>query len=127
MKRCEWVPADDALYVAYHDDEWGVPQRDERVLFELLNLEGAQAGLSWSTILRKREGYRHAFADWDIEAIARFGEADVERLLGDAGIVRHRGKIESVVGNARATLALDVPLAELLWAFVGGQAVCACA
>ena len=79
-------------------------------LFELLNLEGAQAGLSWSTILHKREGYRKAFAGWDIEAVARFGERDVERLLGDAGIVRHRGKIEAVIGNARAVLALDVPL-----------------
>jgi DNA-3-methyladenine glycosylase I len=121
MIRCDWVPLDDPLYVAYHDEEWGVPLRDERPLFELLNLEGAQAGLSWSTILRKREGYRQAFAGWDIEAIARFGERDVERLLGDAGIVRHRGKIESVIGNARATLELDVPLSELLWSFVGGE------
>ena len=121
MQRCGWVPVDDPLYVAYHDEEWGVPIRDERALFELLNLEGAQAGLSWSTILRKREGYRNAFAGWDVEAIARFDERDVERLLGDAGIVRHRGKIESVIGNARATLALDVPLSELLWSFVGGE------
>jgi DNA-3-methyladenine glycosylase I len=119
--RCGWVPLDDPLYVAYHDEEWGLPQRDDRVLFELLSLEGAQAGLSWSTILRKREGYRQAFAGWDVEEIARFGERDVERLLGDAGIVRHRGKIESVIGNARATLALDVPLGELLWSFVGGE------
>jgi DNA-3-methyladenine glycosylase I len=111
----------DPLYVAYHDEEWGVPERDERKLFELLNLEGAQAGLSWSTILRKREGYRNAFAGWDVEAMARFGERDVERLLGDAGIVRHRGKIEAVIGNARAVLALDVPLGELLWSFVGGE------
>ena len=121
MNRCAWVPPDDPLYVAYHDDEWGIPVRDERALFELLNLEGAQAGLSWSTILRKRDGYRSAFAGWDIEAIARFGERDVERLLGDAGIVRHRGKIEAVIGNARATLALDAPLSELLWSFVGGE------
>ena len=119
--RCGWVPPDDALYVAYHDEEWGIPVRDERVLFELLNLEGAQAGLSWSTILKKREGYRNAFAGWDVAAIARFGERDVERLLGDAGIVRHRGKIEAVIGNARATLDLDAPLAELLWSFVGGE------
>jgi DNA-3-methyladenine glycosylase I len=119
--RCAWVPQDDPLYVAYHDEEWGIPERDDRALFELLNLEGAQAGLSWSTILRKREGYRRAFADWDAERIARFGEADVERLLGDAGIVRHRGKIEAVVGNARATLALDRPLSELLWSFVDGE------
>jgi len=119
--RCAWVPADDPLYVAYHDDEWGTPVWDERRLFELLNLEGAQAGLSWSTILRKREGYRRAFADWEIEAVAGFGERDVERLLGDAGIVRHRGKIEAVIANARATLALDRPLAELLWSSVGGE------
>jgi DNA-3-methyladenine glycosylase I len=121
VNRCAWVPAADPLYVAYHDEEWGTPERDERRLFELLNLEGAQAGLSWSTILRKREGYRNAFAQWKIEEVARFGERDVERLLGDAGIVRHRGKIEAVIANARATLALDMPLAELLWSFVGGE------
>jgi DNA-3-methyladenine glycosylase I len=121
MNRCAWVPLADPLYVAYHDEEWGVPERDERKLFELLNLEGAQAGLSWSTILHKREGYRAAFAGWEIESVARFGERDVERLLADAGIVRHRGKIEAVIGNARATLALDVPLGELLWSFVGGE------
>jgi DNA-3-methyladenine glycosylase I len=121
VNRCAWVPLDVPIYVAYHDDEWGVPVRDERALFELLNLEGAQAGLSWITILRKREGYRRAFARWDLEAIARFGDRDVERLLGDAGIVRHRGKIESVIGNARAALALDRPLPELLWSFVGGE------
>jgi DNA-3-methyladenine glycosylase I len=121
VNRCAWVPLADPLYVAYHDEEWGVPERDERKLFELLNLEGAQAGLSWSTILRKREGYRNAFAGWDVGAIARFGEREVERLLGDAGIVRHRGKIEAVIGNARAVLALDVPLGELLWSFVGGE------
>ena len=121
MTRCSWVPLDDPLYVAYHDEEWGVPQRDDRRLFELLNLEGAQAGLSWATILHKREGYRKAFSGWEIEAVARFGERDVERLLGDAGIVRHRGKIEAAIGNARAALALDVPLCELLWSFVGGE------
>ena len=121
MNRCAWVPLADPLYVAYHDEEWGVPERDDAKLFELLNLEGAQAGLSWSTILHKREGYRAAFAGWDAEAIARFGERDVERLLGDAGIVRHRGKIEAAIGNARAALALDVPLEELLWSFVGGE------
>jgi DNA-3-methyladenine glycosylase I len=119
--RCAWVPLGDALYVAYHDEEWGVPERDDRALFELLNLEGAQAGLSWSTILRKREAYRRAFAGWEAARIAEFGEVDVERLLGDAGIVRHRGKIEAVVGNARAALALDQPLSELLWSFVDGE------
>jgi DNA-3-methyladenine glycosylase I len=121
VQRCAWVPLSDPLYVAYHDEEWGVPVREDRRLFELLNLEGAQAGLSWSTILRKREGYRAAFAGWDLEAIAGFGERDVERLLGDAGIVRHRGKIEATIGNARAALALDVSLSELLWSFVDGR------
>jgi DNA-3-methyladenine glycosylase I len=121
MDRCDWVPLDDPLYVAYHDEEWGTPLRDDRALFELLNLEGAQAGLSWSTILRKREGYRRAFAGWDVEAIARFGDRDVERLLGDAGIVRHRGKIEAVIDNARATLTLELSLSELLWSFVDGE------
>jgi DNA-3-methyladenine glycosylase I len=121
VNRCAWVPLDDPLYVSYHDDEWGLPERDESKLFELLNLEGAQAGLSWSTILRKREGYRRAFAGWDIEAVARFDERDVERLVGDPGIVRHRGKIEAVIGNARTVLALDAPLSELLWSFVAGE------
>ena len=107
--------------VAYHDEEWGTPSRDPRHLFELLTLEGAQAGLSWSTILRKREGYRRAFDGFDVERVARYGELDVGRLLGDAGIVRNRAKIESTIGNARAVLALDVPLEELLWSAVGGE------
>jgi DNA-3-methyladenine glycosylase I len=119
--RCAWVPVDDPLYVAYHDEEWGVPSRDERNLFEMLVLEGAQAGLSWSTILRKREGYRRAFAGFDVERVARFNERDVERLLGDEGIVRNRLKVESAIANARATLALDEPLNEYLWSFVGGR------
>jgi DNA-3-methyladenine glycosylase I len=121
VNRCAWVPLADPLYVAYHDEEWGVPEREERRLFELLNLEGAQAGLSWSTILHKREGYRSAFAGWEIEKVAGFGERDVERLVADPGIVRHRGKIEAAIGNARAALALDVPLPELLWSFVDGE------
>jgi DNA-3-methyladenine glycosylase I len=120
MHRCEWVPLGDPAYVAYHDEEWGIPSRDDRHLFELLNLEGAQAGLSWSTILKKRDGYRSAFADWDVERVARFGKRDVERLMGDAGIVRNRLKIESTIANAKATLALDEPLNEYLWSFVGG-------
>jgi DNA-3-methyladenine glycosylase I len=121
LTRCAWVPLGDPLYVAYHDDEWGVPTRDDRALFELLTLEGAQAGLSWSTILRKREGYRRAFAGFDVERVARFGQRDVERLMADAGIIRNRLKIESTVANAKAVVALDVPLAELLWGFVGGE------
>src|SRR5919198_3774348 len=107
MKRCAWVPQSDPLYVAYHDDEWGVPSRDDRHLFEMLTLEGAQAGLSWSTILRKREGYRRAFAGFDVSTVARFTDDDVERLMADSGIVRNRAKIESTISNAQAILALD--------------------
>jgi DNA-3-methyladenine glycosylase I len=116
--RCAWVPEGDPLYVAYHDEEWGVPSHDERHLFELLVLEGAQAGLSWSTILRKREGYRRAFAGFEVDRVARFGPRDVERLLGDAGIVRNRAKIEATIANARATVDLrdaGTPLDELVW------------
>ena len=101
MTRCAWAPADDPLYVAYHDEEWGVPSHDDRHLYEMLVLEGAQAGLSWSTILRKREGYRKAFANFDPEIVAGFGAADTERLLGDAGIVRNRLKVESAITNAQ--------------------------
>ena len=120
MKRCAWVPESDALYAAYHDEEWGVPSHDERHLFEMLVLEGAQAGLSWSTILKKRENYRRAFAGWDVEKIARFGKRDVERLMGDAGIVRNRLKIESAVANAKAVLEQD-SFAGLLWSFVDDE------
>jgi DNA-3-methyladenine glycosylase I len=117
--RCGWT-TDDPLYVAYHDTEWGVPERDPTRLFEFLILEGAQAGLSWSTILNKRDGYRRAFAGFDPAAIASFGPADVERCLADPGIVRNRAKIDATVGNARAWLELDDP-AGLLWSFVGGE------
>jgi DNA-3-methyladenine glycosylase I len=116
VKRC-WETGD-ALYIAYHDDEWGRPVREERGLYERLCLEGFQSGLSWLTILRKREAFRAAFAGFEPERVARFGGRDVERLLGDAGIVRHRGKIEAAIANARATLALreqGTPLDELLW------------
>jgi DNA-3-methyladenine glycosylase I len=119
-RRCAWVPEGDPLYVAYHDEEWGVPSRDERHLFELLVLEGAQAGLSWSTILRKREGYRKAFAGFDAAQVARFGSGDIERLLGDPGIIRNRLKIESAIANARAVLETG-SLADLVWSFVGGE------
>jgi DNA-3-methyladenine glycosylase I len=118
--RCAWVPEGDSVYVAYHDEEWGVPSHDERHLFELLVLEAAQAGLSWSTILHKREGYRRAFAGFDVERVARVGARDIERLLGDASIVRNRLKIESAVANARATIDAG-GLDELLWSFVGGK------
>ena len=120
MRRCAWVPEGDPLYVAYHDEEWGVPAHDERHLFEMLVLEGAQAGLSWSTILHKRDGYRSAFAGFDAERVARFGPGDVERLMGDAGIVRNRLKIESAIANAQAVLEVG-GLAELVWSFVGGE------
>jgi DNA-3-methyladenine glycosylase I len=119
-RRCEWVPEADPLYVAYHDDEWGVPSRDERHLFEMLVLEGAQAGLSWSTILRKRDGYRRAFADFDAAKVARFDERDIERLLAEPAIVRNRLKIESAIANARAVLSLDEPFVDYIWSFVGG-------
>src|SRR5207237_2348940 len=111
---------------ADHEEDGGVPSRDERHLFELLVLEGAQAGLSWSTILRKREGYRHAFAGFDPERVAGFGERDVERLLADASIVRNRAKIESAIGNARALLGCASSSSGLdahLWSFVGGKPI----
>lgn len=104
--RCAWC-GDDPLYVAYHDREWGRPVRDDQVLFEFLILEGAQAGLSWLTVLRRREGYRKAFAGFDPAKVARFGASDVRRLLADPGIIRHRGKVESAVGNARAFLEMQ--------------------
>jgi DNA-3-methyladenine glycosylase I len=122
VTRCEWVPAGDPEYVAYHDEEWGVPSRDDRHLFEMLTLEAAQAGLSWSTILRKRDGYRKAFANFDAAKVVRFTDADVERLLGDPGIVRNRLKVESAVNNAGRVLELD-SLSDYLWSFVGGEPI----
>jgi DNA-3-methyladenine glycosylase I len=113
----------DPLYRGYHDHEWGRPSRDERHLFEMLVLEGAQAGLSWSTILRKREGYRRAFRAFDPAVVAAFDAADVARLLDDPGIVRNRRKVESAIANARAVLDLRASgpgLAELLWGMIGG-------
>ena len=119
--RCSWVPAGDPLYVAYHDDEWGVPSHDDRHLFEMLVLEGAQAGLSWATILRKRQGYRRAFAGFDADAVARFGPADVERLLADPGIVRNRLKVAAAIANAQAVLTVrdsHGSLDAFLWGLV---------
>ena len=116
--RC-WSSTD-PLYVDYHDEEWGRPVTDERGLYERLCLEGFQSGLSWLTILRKRENFRRAFAEFDPDVVARFGEGDIERLLGDAGIVRHRGKIEAAIANAQGALALredGTPLQELVWSF----------
>ena len=121
-QRCPWVELDKPDYVAYHDAEWGVPVHDDRLMFEYLILEGAQAGLSWYTVLRKREAYRKAFASFEIAKVARFSPARIERLMGDAGLVRSRQKLESAVGNARATLAVQEEfgsLCDFLWSFVG--------
>jgi DNA-3-methyladenine glycosylase I len=126
VTRCEWAGGSDELMRAYHDDEWGVPSHDDRFLFEMLTLEGAQAGLSWSTILNKREGYRVAFAGFDPAVVARFGAEDVERLLADPGIVRNRLKVESAVNNAARVLEVQDELGSLdayLWAFVGGEPI----
>jgi DNA-3-methyladenine glycosylase I len=123
--RCDWC-GDDPLYVAYHDEEWGRPLRDDRALFELLILEGAQAGLSWRTVLHKREGYRKAYRGFDPARIARFGAKDRERLLADAGIVRNRAKVDASIGNARAYLDLverEGSFAEWIWAFVDGTPI----
>jgi DNA-3-methyladenine glycosylase I len=123
--RCGWAGSD-PLYVAYHDDEWGVPSHDDRHLFEMLTLEGAQAGLSWSTILRKRDGYRQAFAGFDAAKVARFRPKDVERLLADPGIVRNRLKVESTIENARRVLEVQVEHGSLdayLWGFVDGKPI----
>lgn len=123
--RCAWAGTD-PMMVEYHDEEWGVPSHDDRHLFELLTLEGAQAGLSWSTILRKRDGYRRCFAGFEAAAVARFVDDDVERLLADPGIVRHRGKITSTIDNARAVLAVQEEFHSLdayVWSFVGGSPI----
>jgi len=124
--RCRWGDGPDPGYRAYHDLEWGVPVRDERHLFELLILEGAQAGLSWSTILRKRAGYRRAFGGFDPAVVAAFGDEDSARLLADAGIVRNRAKVAAAIGNARATLVLHdagTTLVDHFWSFVDGRPI----
>jgi DNA-3-methyladenine glycosylase I len=123
--RCEWAGTE-PLMVAYHDDEWGAPTHDDAELFELLTLEGAQAGLSWRTILNKREGYRGAFAGFDPARVAEFTERDAERLVADAGIVRHRGKIESTINNAQRVLEVQDELGSFdsyVWSFVDGSPV----
>ena len=123
-RRCPWAATE--LSIRYHDVEWGVPARSDRTLFEFLVLEGAQAGLSWETILRKRAGYRRAFARFDPGKVARFGERDVRRLLGDPGIVRNRLKVESAVTNARAFLKVQEQFgtfSDYLWRFVDGRPV----
>jgi len=120
LKRCSWCGTD-PLYVKYHDEEWGRPVRDDKVLFEFLILEGAQAGLSWITILRRREGYRKAFADFEVDQVAAFTEADVERLMNDTGIIRNRLKINAAISNARLFIALQQEFgsfADYLWGYV---------
>jgi DNA-3-methyladenine glycosylase I len=120
VRRCFWVDSAPEHYVDYHDREWGFPVADDRRLFEKLCLEGFQSGLSWLTILRKRDAFRAAFANFDFARVARFDERDVQRLLGDAGIVRHRGKIEATIANARAACALveqEGSLAAYVWRF----------
>jgi DNA-3-methyladenine glycosylase I len=122
MQRCPWCEGFD-LYREYHDTEWGVPLRDDRALFELINLEGAQAGLSWSTVLKKRDNYRAAFDQFDPEKIARYGERQVAELLANPGIVRNRLKVAATIGNAKAYLALQASgqsFSEFVWQFVDG-------
>lgn len=119
--RCPWGNSV-ADYVAYHDEEWGVPLRGEVALYERLTLEAFQSGLSWLTILRKREGFRRAFAGFEPKLVAEFGDADVTRLMADTAIVRNRAKIDATIRNARAVHRLDVPLDELLWSFAPDQA-----
>ncbi len=125
VRRCAWVGVE-PLYVAYHDHEWGVPVHDDRLLFEFLVLEGAQAGLSWLTILKKREGYRQAFAGFDPQRVARFTSVDVDRLLADPGIVRNRLKVESAITNAQAFLRVQQEFGsfdEYVWRFVDGETI----
>jgi DNA-3-methyladenine glycosylase I len=123
-QRCSWANPANPLYLAYHDEEWGVPCHDERRLFEMLNLEGAQAGLSWETILNKRENYRAAFDQWDANRIAAYGSDKVAELLGNAGIVRNRLKVAAAITNAQAYLRLldsGSSLDQLLWSYVDGK------
>jgi DNA-3-methyladenine glycosylase I len=124
VSRCAWSENVDPQYQRYHDEEWGVPVRDDRKHFEFLILEGAQAGLSWWTILRKREGYRRAFADFDAAKVARFNARSVERLMADPGIVRNRQKIEAAIANARGFLEIQAEFGSFdayVWGFVGGH------
>lgn len=123
MERCGWV-SQDPLYIAYHDNEWGVPETDSKKLFEMICLEGQQAGLSWITVLKKRENYRACFHQFDPAKVAAMQEEDVERLVQDAGIIRHRGKIQAIIGNARAYLQMEQngePFVDFVWSFVNHQ------
>jgi DNA-3-methyladenine glycosylase I len=125
MNRCDWA-GDDPIMISYHDEEWGVPVRDDRKLFEFLVLEGAQAGLSWRTVLRKREGYLRAFQGFDPDRVARYGDKEVARLLSDPGIIRNRAKVVSAVGNARLVMEVRDEFGSFgayLWRFVGNRPV----
>jgi DNA-3-methyladenine glycosylase I len=125
MIRCDWA-GDDPLMISYHDEEWGVPLHDDRKLFEFLVLEGAQAGLSWRTVLRKRENYRRAFHGFDPERVARYGRSEVTRLLSDPGIIRNRAKVESAISNARHFLDVQAEFGSFdayLWRFPGGKPI----
>ncbi|HUW43000.1 MAG TPA: DNA-3-methyladenine glycosylase I [Thermoplasmata archaeon] len=125
-KRCPWADTEDPLYLEYHDKEWGVPIHDDRRLFEFLVLEGAQAGLSWNTILRRRENYRRAFASFDPKKVAAFNGRKVEKLLEDTGIIRNRRKVESTISNAKALLAVQKEYGSFdsyVWSFVGGRPI----
>lgn len=123
MQRCGWV-SDDALYIAYHDDEWGVPHTDTQALFEMICLEGQVAGLSWLTVLKKRENYRRLFHHFDVQAVANMDESDIDRLMNERGLIRHRGKITAIIANARALLLMDAagePFNTFIWGFVNHQ------
>ena len=126
LNRCWWASGADEIYIAYHDHEWGVPVHDDRLLFEMLILEGAQAGLSWITILKKRENYRRAFDNFDVRKVARYDARKIQKLLADAGIVRNRLKINATIQNAKAFLAVQKEFGsfdQYIWQFVGGKPI----
>jgi len=129
MQRCGWV-SQDPLYIEYHDTEWGVAQKEGRQLFEMICLEGQQAGLSWITVLKKRQNYRQAFHQFDPVRVAAMGDDDIERLLQDTGIIRHRGKIQAIIVNARAYLAMEEngeSFTDFVWSFVNNEPQVTCA
>ncbi len=126
MKRCAWVNNSNELYVKYHDEQWGVPVHSDRMLFEMLVLEGAQAGLSWETVLKKRENYKKAFDNFNVQKVAKYGEAKQQELLQNEGIIRNRLKVASAVRNAKVFLQIQKEFgsfSKYIWAFVGGKAV----
>jgi len=126
VNRCPWAPIGDELYLRYHDEEWGVPLHDDRKIFEFLVLEAFQAGLSWRTVLYKRENFRRAFKGFDVKKVARFGARDVARLVKDAGIIRHRGKIKAAINNAQRFIDIQKEFgtfSRYMWSWVGGQPI----